>query len=201
MASFLTAVVGFAANIVTGIILDLKLSASTKSRATYVGVGVLVTACWIWNAVVEVELSSRSELPNFDLGSGAFFNSAFAVYILFKFFYAALQTYLYWLLGAKKGTQENGEVSRMTGIMRTWESIGSAIAYGIGATDVTNQTQMIVGLALWVFTIPFTLMVVFGRWDLARETKDDESIGHSTDISTVNVEVKGKVQEEMEASR
>lgn len=178
-----------------GFVLDLKFSASTKSRASYVGLLVLLTGCWIWNAVVQVQLSSRSEAPSFDLGDGAFFNSAFAVYILFKFFYSALQTYLYWLLGAKKGTQENGEVSRMTGIMRSWESIGSCIAYGIGATNVSNEKQMIVGIALWAFTVPFTLIVVFGRWDLARDPgKDVECVDEIAEECQVTVEVDHKGQ-------
>ena len=193
LASFLTAVVSFAANISTGLVLDLKFPASTKSRAVYLGILILVTGCWIWNAVVEVKLSSLPETPSFDLGDGAFFNSAFAVYVLFKFFYSALQTYLYWLLGAKKGTQENGEVSRMTGIMRTWESIGSAIAYGIGATDVSNEKQMIIALVLWVFTIPFTLAVVLGRWDLAKEgRKDVETTDDSAEENAVRIEVQPK---------
>ncbi|CAD0016701.1 unnamed protein product [Aureobasidium pullulans] len=89
-----------------------------------------------------------------------------------------MQTYIYWLLGAKKGTQKNGEVSRMTGIMRSWESIGSAIAYGIGASSVSNRNQMIIAFALWIFTIPPTLMVVFGKWDL---TVDDGEKGDDSD--------------------
>lgn len=179
---------------ITGAILDMKFSASAKSKAVYLGILVLVTASWIWNAVVEVELSSRSVAPSFDLGDGAFFNSAFAVYILFKFFYEAMQTYLYWLLGAKKGTQKNGEVSRMTGIMRSWESIGSAIAYGVGATSVSNRDQMIIGFALWVFTIPFTLMVVFGRWDLAADVEEDSdsSIESVEDGTVVRVASEAK---------
>lgn len=173
--------------------MDLNLSPSQKSRAVYLGILVLVTGCWIWNAIIEVEVSSLPEAPGFDLGDGAFFGSAFAVYILFKFFYSGLQTYLYWLLGAKKGTQENGEVSRMTGIMRTWESIGSAIAYGIGATDVSNEKQMIIALVLWVVTIPFTLVVVFGRWDLAKEDrKDVESGDDSAGEGTITTEVRPK---------
>lgn len=156
-----------------GALLDLKFSPSTKSKAAYIGILVTVTGCWIWNAIVEVDVSRRSTPVDFDLGDGAFFGSAFAVYILFKFFYEAMQVYLYWLLGARKGTQNNGEVSRMTGIMRSWESIGSAIAYGIGASSVSDQTQMIVALALWVFTIPFTLIVVFGYWDKDTEAEDE----------------------------
>lgn len=170
---------------ITGAILDTKFSSSAKSKATYLGILVVVTASWIWNAVVEVKLSALSSPPNFDLGDGAFFNSAFAVYMMFKFFYEAMQTYLYWLLGAKKGTQENGEVARMTGIMRSWESIGSAIAYGVGATNVSNQNQMIIAFALWVVTIPFTIMVVFGRWSLTDEDEVDGEVSGSDEEVTV----------------
>lgn len=187
LASFLSAVVGLAANILTGVLLDLNYTAAIKSRAVYSSILVLVTAAWIWNAVVEVDINSRSTAPSFDLGDGSFFGSAFAVYMLFKFFYEAMQTYIYWLLGAKKGTQKNGEVSRMTGIMRSWESIGSAIAYGIGASSVSNMNQMIIAFALWVFTIPPTLMVVFGKWDLAAESEekedDDESSGSEVEAT------------------
>ncbi|THZ80656.1 MFS general substrate transporter [Aureobasidium pullulans] len=178
LASFLSAVVGLTANLLTGALLDLKLTATIKSRAIYLGIAIVVTTAWIWNAVVEVDISNRSTAPDLDLGDGGFFNSAFAVYILFKFFYEAMQTYIYWLLGAKKGTQKNGEVSRMTGIMRSWESIGSAIAYGIGASSVSNRNQMIIAFALWIFTIPPTLMVVFGKWDL---TVDDGEKGDDSD--------------------
>lgn len=189
LASFLSAIVGLAANLITGAILDLKFSATLKSRAVYAGIFVMVTTCWIWNAVVEVNLSSRAKPPSFDLGDGAFFDSAFAVYILFKFFYEAMQTYIYWLLGAKKGTQKNGEVSRMTGIMRSWESIGSAIAYGIGASSVSNRNQMIIAFALWVFTIPPTLVVVYGKWHLAAQDQvDEDDLSSGSELEgTVNV--------------
>lgn len=183
LASFLSAVVGLAANLSTGALLDLKFSAAVKSRAIYLGIAVVVTAAWIWNAVIEVNISSRSTSPALDLNSGAFFNSAFAVYIVFKFFYEAMQTYIYWFMGAKKGTHKNGEVARMTGIMRSWESIGSAVAYGIGASSVSNRNQMIIAFALWIFTIPPTLMVVFGRWDLARDTKDSD-MGDESETSS-----------------
>jgi hypothetical protein len=196
LASFLSAIVGLAANLITGAILDLKFTATLKSRAVYTGILVMVTTCWIWNAVVEVDLSSRAKPPSFDTGDGAFFNSAFAVYILFKFFYEAMQTYIYWLLGAKKGTQRNGEVSRMTGIMRSWESIGSAIAYGIGASSVSNRNQMITAFALWVFTIPPTLMVVYGKWHLAGEDHiDEDNLSSGSELEgTVNVVGEPKIQ-------
>jgi len=150
-----------------------------KSKAVYMFVLVTVTASWTWNAIVQARLSQQSDPPSFDLGDGAFFNSAFAVYICFKFFYEVLQTYIYWLMAEIKGAQADGDIARTTGILRSWESIGSTIAYAVGATHWPNQNQMVLGFSLWAFTVPFTLLAVFGDWnvggDVELEAKDEES--------------------------
>jgi hypothetical protein len=151
----------------------------TKSKAVYIFVLVTVTASWTWNAVVQIRLSANSDPPSFDLGDGPFFNSAFTVYICFKFFYEVLQTYIYWLMAEIKGAQGDGDIARTTGILRSWESIGSTIAYAVGATHWSNQNQMILGFSLWAFTVPFTLLAVFGDWntggEVEVEAKDEES--------------------------
>lgn len=72
-----------------------------------------------------------------------------------------------------KGAQADGDVARTTGILRSWESIGSTIAYAVGATHWSNLNQMILGFALWGFTIPFTAIAVFGSWN-QEETVDSE---------------------------
>ncbi|KIA76002.1 hypothetical protein HK57_00619 [Aspergillus ustus] len=168
LASFLTAVVGASANILTGIVLDLKqFSRQTRSRAVYTIVLVFVTASWTWVAVTQTELSRKSDPPALDLGGGHFFNQAFTVYLFFKFFYEVLQTYIYWLMAEIKGAQGDGDIARTTGILRSWESIGSTIAYAVGATHWPNLNQMILGFALWGFTIPFTLLAVFGNWNVS----------------------------------
>ncbi|KAL4802206.1 major facilitator superfamily domain-containing protein [Aspergillus unguis] len=166
LASFLTAVVGAAANLATGTVLDLKcFSRQARSRGVYIVVLIFVTTAWTWNAVVETKLSHMDESPAFDLGDGPFFNSAFTVYMFFKFFYEVLQTYIYWLMAEIKGAQADGDVARTTGILRSWESIGSTIAYAVGATHWPNLNQMALGFALWGFTIPFTMLAVFGNWN------------------------------------
>jgi hypothetical protein len=184
----LTAIVGFGANVVTGALLDMpSVSQAAKSRSVYIVVVFFITACWIWNAVVQVALSSR---PNttFDLGGGSFAGSAFAVYMCFRFFYEALQTYLYWLMG-EVGTRTGqegrrlGDVARMTGILRSWESIGSTIAYVVGATHWSNLNQMILGFVLWFVTVPFTLAALFGRWEPERGAIGQEE--HSLESSSI----------------
>ncbi|KAF4830551.1 UNC93-like protein 2 [Colletotrichum siamense] len=200
LASFLTAVVGAAANLITGAILDVKsLERSAKSKAVYLVILVFVTAAWIWNAVIETRLSSMADPPSFDLGDGAFFNSAFTVYMFFKFFYEMLQTYIYWLMAEIKGAQGDGDIARTTGILRSWESIGSTIAYAVGATHWPNKNQMILGFTLWGVTIPFTLLAVFGNWNTGGEEEAQEEIensdGTESELGVERVTVQGKREE------
>ncbi|KAF3398030.1 hypothetical protein F1880_005754 [Penicillium rolfsii] len=185
LASFLTAVVGATANVTTGIILDLKyFSRETRSKSVYLFVLSFVTAAWIWCAVIQTRLSRMADPPTFDLGDGPFFNSAFTVYMFFKFFYEVLQTYIYWLMAEIKGAQGEGDIARTTGILRSWESIGSTIAYAVGATHWPNQNQMILGFSLWAFTIPFTCLAVFGNWNQS----DAVEVEEETDSSSVEAQ-------------
>ncbi|KAL3476665.1 MFS general substrate transporter [Aspergillus californicus] len=189
-ASFLTAVVGATANIITGTILDLKyFSREARSKSVYIFVLIFVTAAWTWCAVVESKLSHMADPPAFDLGDGPFFNSAFTVYMFFKFFYEVLQTYIYWLMAEIKGAQADGDVARTTGILRSWESIGSTIAYAVGATHWPNLNQMALGFALWGFTIPFTLLAVFGNWNQSGVSEVDEQTDTDSNLEAQRVTV------------
>ncbi|KAJ5293672.1 hypothetical protein N7508_008493 [Penicillium antarcticum] len=195
LASFLTAVVGASANILTGIALDINhLPRETRSKGVYIFVLVFITAAWIWNAITQVKLSRMTEAPAFDLGDGPFFNSAFAVYLFFKFFYEMLQTYIYWLMADIKGAQGDGDIARTTGILRSWESIGGTIAYAVGATHWPNLNQMVLGFSLWAFTIPFTILAVFGHWNQNEtETHEEQSNISSLEAQNVVINSEGKV--------
>ncbi|ETS77246.1 hypothetical protein PFICI_11120 [Pestalotiopsis fici W106-1] len=197
LASFLTAIVGFLANITTGFFLDMSsLSQSAKSRIFYIGVVIFITACWIWNAVVQVALVSQPD-TTFDLGAGPFAGSALAVYMCFRFFYEALQTYLYWLMGevgAQSGQEGRrlGDVARMTGILRSWESIGSTIAYVVGATHWSNMNQMILGFVLWFVTVPFTLAALFGHWQPEVGVVSEGATTDNSSVEEQRVEAESK---------
>ncbi|KAJ5232988.1 hypothetical protein N7468_005944 [Penicillium chermesinum] len=148
----------------------------------------MVTASWAWNAQTEAKLSAMSDPPTFDLGDGPFFTSAFTVYMFFKFFYEMMQTYIYWLMAEIKGAQGDGDVARTTGILRSWESIGSTIAYGVGASHWSNLNQMILGFVLWGFTIPFTILAVFGDWNQPQPSPGEDQTGDQTDSSSLEAQ-------------
>lgn len=126
--------------------------------------------------------------PSFDLGDGTFFNSAFAVYMHFRFFHEVLQMYIYWLMAKIKGAQKDGDIARSTGILRSWESIGSTIAYAVGATRWSNENQMILGFVLWVITLPCTLMAVFGDWNVEEQDGEERGEQRRSDESDVEVQ-------------
>jgi hypothetical protein len=50
---------------------------------------------------------------------------------------------------------------------------------------------MILGFALWAFTVPFTLLAVFGDWNVGGEVqaKEDDS---DPEMQTVVADVRGK---------
>lgn len=190
LASFLTAIVGFLADLGTGAVLDMNFPQVTKARAVYVVTSIFITACWVWNAVVQAKISQLPSSPSYDIGQTGGAASAFAVYMMFRFFYEVLQTYLYWLMGEIKGegSQEKGGVARTTGILRSWESIGSTIAYAVGATDVSNINQMILGFVLWGVTVPFTLYAIFGDWAPVEDDKAGSGEDSSASVSGLETE-------------
>ena len=68
--------------------------------------------------------------------------------------------FVYWIIGTF-----NNDIETLTltvGIVRSFESVGSAVAFGIGAAKgVTPMTNLIVAFIMFVICIPTTSFVVF----------------------------------------
>ena len=91
-----------------------------------------------------------------------------------------------------KGAQRDGDIARTTGILRSWESIGSTIAYAVGATHWENRNQMVLGFALWGFTVPFTVAAVFGEWNVADSEVVEKGEDADLEVQVVAVGEEGK---------
>jgi hypothetical protein len=68
--------------------------------------------------------------------------------------------FVYWIIGTF-----NNDIETLTltvGIVRSFESLGSAVAFGIGAAKgVTPMTNLIVAFVMFIICIPTTSLVVF----------------------------------------
>lgn len=68
--------------------------------------------------------------------------------------------FVYWIIGTF-----NNDIETLTltvGIVRSFESVGSAVSFGLGAAKgVTPMTNLIVAFVMFVICIPTTSAVVF----------------------------------------
>lgn len=68
--------------------------------------------------------------------------------------------FVYWIIGIF-----NNDIETLTltvGIVRAFESVGSAVSYGLGAAHgVSPMANLIVAFVMFIICIPTTSMVVF----------------------------------------
>lgn len=67
--------------------------------------------------------------------------------------------FVYWIVGTYYNDVNTWTLT--VSILRSFESIGSTLANGIGALHIKPMTNLIVAFALFVSTIPTTVVVTF----------------------------------------
>jgi hypothetical protein len=84
--------------------------------------------------------------------------------------------FAYWLLGAFFDDIET--LTLAVGLMRSFESVGSAVSFGIGAVKTKPMVNLIVAFVMFAFTIPSTFAAVYlvpERPVNARKLEEDAS--------------------------
>ncbi|KAL2815220.1 major facilitator superfamily domain-containing protein [Aspergillus cavernicola] len=87
------------------------------------------------------------------------FGRGFAVNVIFRFMNESHYMFVYWLLGVFNDDLET--LTLTVGIVRCFESVGSCLAFGIGAAEVPPMVNLIVAFVMFVLCIPTTSWVVF----------------------------------------
>lgn len=77
--------------------------------------------------------------------------------------------FVYWILGTFFDDIET--LTLAVGIVRSFESIGSALSYGVGAVKTKPMVNLIIAFAMFGVTIPTTTFATF----LVPERPHDES--------------------------
>jgi hypothetical protein len=67
--------------------------------------------------------------------------------------------YVYWIVGAFFDDIET--LTLAVSLVRTFESIGSSVSFGIGAAAVSPMVNLVIAFAMFGLTIPTTSFVVF----------------------------------------
>ncbi|KAL0264776.1 hypothetical protein SLS55_000728 [Diplodia seriata] len=174
LGSFLTACSGITGNLVTGHLLDhLPFSRRDRARIVWCWLAFLFTGLFIWQTTNQVTYDRTTPSLDWSLPG---FGRGFASHIIWQYAIESLQTYLYWTMGTLNDGV--GTLARTTGLLRSFESVGSTFAYTTSATKWRYLYTLIFAFAAWVFSMPFT---TYAAWLVPDQAS--------------NMEVEGAVEE------
>lgn len=157
LGSLTSAIAATAANMFWGWFFDLKyFSRPQLARITWFTFAVVMLALFAWQVSNEKLYEDTQptidwEQPNFGRG--------FAVNVLFRFMNESHYMFVYWILGVFNDDLET--LTLTVGIVRCFESVGSCLAFGIGAAQISPMVNLIVAFVMFAICIPTTSWVVF----------------------------------------
>lgn len=107
--------------------------------------------------------------------------------------------FVYWIIGTFNNDIETLTLS--VGIVRSFESLGSAVSFGIGAAHgISPMTNLIVAFVMFVICIPTTSFVVFQvpehpqeKEALIADTESDQEVRRNSGAVSENVVVEERV--------
>ncbi|KAL3460216.1 hypothetical protein BJX64DRAFT_278685 [Aspergillus heterothallicus] len=155
LASLTSAVAMIAGDVLWGWFLSRRFfGARTTAKVTWIFFGSVMLGLFGWQFANE-HLYEKTN-PTFDWVSPGFAR-AFVVNLLFAMMNESHYVFVYWLLGSLYEDPET--INLAVGWMRTFESLGSALAFAVGSSRISPMKNLIVSFVLFVVAIPPTIEV------------------------------------------
>ncbi|KAJ0168964.1 UNC93-like protein [Colletotrichum tanaceti] len=148
-----------AANIFWGWFYDRKcFSRPQLAKITWASFSVVMLGLFAWQVANEKLYEDTVPKITLDWTSPGF-GRGFAVNVLFRFMNESHYMFVYWLMGTFFDDLETLTLS--VGLVRSFESVGSCLAFGIGAVKTSPMVNLVVAFVMFVLCIPATSWVVF----------------------------------------
>ncbi|KAL3419907.1 hypothetical protein PVAG01_08406 [Phlyctema vagabunda] len=149
-----------AANVFWGWFLDIKsFSRPMVARIAWFSFVIVMLSLFAWQVANEHLYSNTVPKITIDWATPGF-GRAFAVNVMFRFMNESHYMFVYWIIGTF-----NNDIETLTltvGIVRGFESVGSAVAFGLGAAHgVSPMANLVVAFVMFAICIPTTSLVVF----------------------------------------
>ncbi|CAO2647105.1 Nn.00g080270.m01.CDS01 [Neocucurbitaria sp. VM-36] len=177
LGSLTSGIAATAANIFWGWLYDTKfVSRPTLAKVTWGIFSVLMLALFGWQVANEKLYSEATPKVTLDWDNPGF-GRGFAVNVLFRFMNESHYMFVYWILGAFFDDIET--LTLAVGLLRSFESVGSCLSFGIGAAKIKPMVNLIVAFVMFSITIPSTVAATFlvpeRPVDERKALSDDES--------------------------
>ncbi|KAB2577785.1 duf895 domain membrane protein [Lasiodiplodia theobromae] len=165
-----------AANLVWGWVYDIKsVSRPVLAKVTWSVFSVIMLGLFAWQVANEKMYEDANPKPTLDWSQPGF-GRGFAVNVLFRFMNESHYMFVYWILGTFFDDIET--LTLAVGLMRSFESIGSCLSFGVGAAKVSPMVNLVIAFAMFGITIPSTyaatLLVPDRPVDLRKSEEDDD---------------------------
>ncbi|KAF2741830.1 MFS general substrate transporter [Sporormia fimetaria CBS 119925] len=178
LGALASGVAATAANIFWGWFYDLKVfSRPQLAKITWTLFSITMLALFAWQVVNEKEYAEAVPKVTLDWARDGF-GRGFAVNVMFRFMNESHYMFVYWILGTFFDDMET--LTLGVGLVRTFESVGSALAFGIGAAKVKPMVNLIIAFVAFTLCIPTTFAAVWlvpdRPVDVRKERGDSSSV-------------------------
>ncbi|KAH3680765.1 hypothetical protein WICMUC_000116 [Wickerhamomyces mucosus] len=174
--SLLSALIGFAVDILLGIFLDLKIKRSLRARWSYILGVVLFTIQHIYGFYMESYFNKHPQ-SSLDWNDGSEYIKAFLPFQIFKIAGEIIFNWLYWIIGSLNF--EPSQVVYVSSIIRSFESLGQCFAFVVGTVNSSDMTNLAVSAGLFWLAVPSGLYVT---WKVSDEVIDTNLIDEEETI-------------------
>lgn len=171
------------ANIIWGWVFDIQsIRRPVLAKTTWAFFATLMLALLSWQ--IANEKFYRDAVPAITLDwSTPGFGRGFASMMLIRFMNESHYMFVYWIVGTFFDDIETLTLS--VGIIRSFESVGSCLAFGIGAAKVSPMVNLIIAYVMFFITIPATTYATFlvpERPTVVKLLEEDASSGEDGDV-------------------
>ncbi|KAG9193169.1 hypothetical protein G6011_03204 [Alternaria panax] len=195
LGSLTSGIAATVANIFWGWFYDTKfVSRPTLAKTTWGIFSLLMLGLFGWQVANEKMYASSKVTLDWDLPG---FGRGFAVNVLFRFMNESHYMFVYWILGAFFDDIET--LTLAVGLLRSFESVGSCLAFGIGAAKIEPMINLIIAFVMFAITIPSTFAATF----LVPERPIDERSGEHGIVDKADSQLveEGSLRQERAAAR
>ncbi|KAK4041632.1 hypothetical protein C8A01DRAFT_14658 [Parachaetomium inaequale] len=159
LGSLVSGVAATLANIFWGWFYDLKyFSRPTLAKACWLFFVVTMLGSFGWQVANEKLYGDSNPRVTLDWENPGF-GRGFASMVILRFLNESHYMYVYWIVGAFFDDLES--LTLAVSLVRTFESVGSSVSFGIGAAAVSPMVNLVIAFAMFGITIPATSWVVF----------------------------------------
>ncbi|KAK4125176.1 MFS general substrate transporter [Parathielavia appendiculata] len=184
LGSLVSGIAATFANIFWGWFYDLKyFSRPTLAKICWLFFVITMLASFGWQVSNEKLYGDSNPRVTLDWENPGF-GRGFASMVFLRFLNESHYMFVYWIVGAFFDDIET--LTLAVSLVRTFESVGSSVSFGIGAAAVSPMINLIISFVMFGLTIPATSAVVFmvpERPVDLRKDVDGSSSGEESEVA------------------